>query len=807
MSSQEDLQLSQSFGDDLFIPPEDILLLNGVPLGSGSFGEVYRGYTYHQEVAIKRLFHGVAAQVAWEMPDKLTDDPNQRVAFFERNPTLFALEGETFFLKQLRHQNIISFLGCCLDPPVLVTEYCSRGSIYDLIQKVHTSSKYANKFDWKKRIDMAVDAASGMNYLHSREPPVLHMDLKSPNLLVDKRWTCKVADFGTCNFVDPQRRRACMRVNNPCWRAPEVIEGKPHTKASDVYPFGIILWELLTLRRPFEDEEGNIPDATQIWASVMIHDARPGLQDDGSSCASMVCPVAEEYTQLIKRCWDRVPEKRPTYEEILDELVKMQYKVHGRPQKEQYPVPVSALKNELKPWLDSDSHDQLDSVVLEHQPGISKTPAAHSPNTSARSRPFLRPFETVSTEPSTEPYPLPITKAIPPRIPVPPIPERNVQKWFRKSVKFVQMALCFKPRIDQYSELPVAGAPLKSSASKGAPFHRSSKTVNPQMVIVKDVLNVESPFVMQQQQLSLTTPFVAPPQGLAPPSGPTSQRLLHEVTSSPNAAVKSVVLHENHAEQPDTPLLAGRLEQEHVLQAGAVQEMEKGRNEDESKCSSASTGSLSKTASTASDSGRLVSHPLNVSSLLRDSINDPLPICQRALSPEYSVRQGFDLPGRNSLTIQNLVSSNDPALVNDVNPVRVRSLVRAVSRVQSKCKTMGRGTGLRLVHQDPPAADKWMLLRDHILKPDVRDGLLAKEGWGDLVKFVEENSSVPEKVGWTRFAKLVFGAHKNSKMTKDEHWGVVTEVMVGEAGVFSPPEMDCEDDELPKPAMSQERLT
>lgn len=146
------------------------------------------------------------------------------------------------------------------------------------------------------------------------------------------------------SFVDPQRRRACMRVNNPCWRAPEVIEGKPHTKASDVYPFGIILWELLTLRRPFEDEEGNIPDATQIWASVMIHDARPELQDDGSNCASMVCPVAEEYTQLIKRCWDRVPEKRPTYEEILDELVKMQYKVHGRPKKEQYPVPVSALK-------------------------------------------------------------------------------------------------------------------------------------------------------------------------------------------------------------------------------------------------------------------------------------------------------------------------------------------------------------------------------------------------------------------------------------------------------------------------------
>lgn len=749
MRSQKDM-ISQSMGDDLFIPAEEILLSNKIPLGSGSSGEVYHGYSYHQEVAIKRLFHGVATSVTWDVPEHSSDDPNQHMAFFQRNPTLFALEAETFFLKQLRHQNIISFLGCCLDPPVLVTEYCSKGSIYDLVQRVQLSTTFATKFDWKRRIDMAIGAATGMNYLHSKDPPVLHKDLKSPNLLVDNKWTCKVADFGTCNFVDPQRKRACMKVNNPCWQAPEVLSGQEPTMASDVYPFGIILWELLMLRRPYEDENGSVLHPTRIIAAVLFTDARPDFNGEDYD---RTCPVIEEYTSLMKRCWDKVPENRPTYADIRSELMNMKYEVYGRPKEQQTPVPLKDIKDP-KPAVDPSIQD----ASMENPSGSqSNTPIANG----TPSRLFLPQFRSRSTEPSDVHLNTPAIHY--PGNPNPRqrnghilVPSRRLQNWFRRS--FRAMTFCFTPRTDKFKGLHCPKGPSNRTVIAAAQFLQA-------------------------------TPFGTPPVGLTFPEGPASQGLVPEGEVSPDAAKKSITMPTAAVEHLETQLLSGKLRTECLMESSTGKDFEKAKNEDEGKSSCGSSESLSKTMSTVSDAGGgLQSHPVPVGSLLRDSLNESPSVYSR-VQPRKLVEQcRFDLPGRHSLTIENLVSPPNPALSDNVDPKRVKGLVKAVSRVQVKCKTMGRGTGLRMVHQEPPTLEKWTSLREHILKQDLRESLEVKGDSESLSKFIEENVQVPGQMGWRKFTQLVFGTQKNSEFSNDKNWRIVTEFMVGELGSFPPQE-------------------
>lgn len=95
-------------------------------------------------------------------------------------------------MKRLRHPNILLFMGAVTSPQHLciVTEFLPRGSLFHVLQRNTT------RLDWKRRLHVAMDIARGMNYLHHCNPPIVHRDLKSPNLLVDKNWTVKVGDFG-----------------------------------------------------------------------------------------------------------------------------------------------------------------------------------------------------------------------------------------------------------------------------------------------------------------------------------------------------------------------------------------------------------------------------------------------------------------------------------------------------------------------------------------------------------------------------------------------------------------------------------
>ncbi|XP_065855214.1 serine/threonine-protein kinase CTR1 [Euphorbia lathyris] len=264
--------------EDLVIPWGDLVLKERI--GAGSFGTVIRADWHGSDVAVKILME--------------QDFHAERFKEFVR---------EVAIMKRLRHPNIVLFMGAVVQPPNLsiVTEYLSRGSLYRLLHK----SGAREVLDERRRLSMAYDVAKGMNYLHRRNPPIVHRDLKSPNLLVDKKYTVKVCDFGLSRLKANTFLSSKSAAGTPEWMAPEVLRDEPSNEKSDVYSFGVILWELATLQQPW----GNLNPA-QVVAAV------------GFKCKRLEIPrdLNPQVAAIIEACWANEPWKRPSFASIMESL-------------------------------------------------------------------------------------------------------------------------------------------------------------------------------------------------------------------------------------------------------------------------------------------------------------------------------------------------------------------------------------------------------------------------------------------------------------------------------------------------------
>ncbi|KAJ6969313.1 hypothetical protein NC653_037087 [Populus alba x Populus x berolinensis] len=211
--------------------------------------------------------------------------------------------GSVAIMKRLRHPNIVLFMGAVTQPPNLsiVTEYLSRGSLYRLLHK----SGAREVLDERRRLSMAYDVAKGMNYLHKRNPPIVHRDLKSPNLLVDKKYTVKVCDFGLSRLKANTFLSSKSAAGTPVWMAPEVLCDEPSNEKSDVYSFGVILWELATLQQPWS----NLNPA-QVVAAVGFKGKRLEIPRD----------LNPQVVALIESCWANEPWKRPSFSSVMESL-------------------------------------------------------------------------------------------------------------------------------------------------------------------------------------------------------------------------------------------------------------------------------------------------------------------------------------------------------------------------------------------------------------------------------------------------------------------------------------------------------
>ncbi|CAH9119471.1 unnamed protein product [Cuscuta epithymum] len=251
-------------------------------VGAGSFGTVHRAEWNGSDVAVKVL--------------SVQDFEDDQLREFLR---------EVAIMKRIRHPNVVLFMGAVTKRPHLsiVTEYLPRGSLYRLIHRPANGEM----MDQRRRLRMALDVAKGINYLHCLSPPVVHWDLKSPNLLVDKNRTVKVCDFGLSRFKPNTFISSKSVAGTPEWMAPEFLRGEPSNEKSDVYSFGVILWELITLEQPWS---GLCP--AQVVGAVAFQNRRLSMPEN----------ISPTMASLIEACWDDDPAKRPPFGSIVETLKK-----------------------------------------------------------------------------------------------------------------------------------------------------------------------------------------------------------------------------------------------------------------------------------------------------------------------------------------------------------------------------------------------------------------------------------------------------------------------------------------------------
>ena len=156
---------------------------------------------------------------------------------------------ELMIISDLKHPNIVLYMGICItaDKFILVTEYMENGSLFD---QLHQKNK-KKKFTDLERIEIVYEIVKGMVYLHHMKK-ILHRDLKSSNVLIGDEWNVvKLCDFGLAGQKKKQRKH--KRVGTYQWMAPEVIRGEDKIdEKADVYSFGVIVWEVLTEKIPYE---------------------------------------------------------------------------------------------------------------------------------------------------------------------------------------------------------------------------------------------------------------------------------------------------------------------------------------------------------------------------------------------------------------------------------------------------------------------------------------------------------------------------------------------------------------------------
>ncbi|XP_030951521.1 receptor protein-tyrosine kinase CEPR2 [Quercus lobata] len=268
-------------------------------IGSGATGKVYRldlkknGST----VAVKQLWKGDGVKI---------------------------LEAEMEILGKIRHRNILKLYASLLKggSSFLVFEYMGNGNLF---QALHRQMKGGlPELDWHQRYKIALGAAKGISYLHHDcSPPIIHRDIKSSNILLDEGFEPKIADFGVAKIAEKCQKESeysCFAGTHG-YIAPELAYTLKVTEKSDVYSFGVVLLELVSGRRPIEDEYGEGKDIV-YWVLNHLNDRESVLRVlDDKVVTDSVQDGMLKVLKIAILCTTKLPSVRPSMREVVKMLI------------------------------------------------------------------------------------------------------------------------------------------------------------------------------------------------------------------------------------------------------------------------------------------------------------------------------------------------------------------------------------------------------------------------------------------------------------------------------------------------------
>ncbi|KAI9121130.1 hypothetical protein K1719_008163 [Acacia pycnantha] len=265
-------------------------------VGSGGYGKVYRAVLPTGElVAIKR-----AAKESMQGSGEF--------------------KTEIELLSRVHHKNLVSLAGFCFDKgeQMLVYEYIPNGTLMDSL-----SGKSEIKMDWMRRLKVALGAARGLAYLHElADPPIIHRDIKSSNILLDERLNAKVADFGLSKLlVDTERGHVTTQVKGTMgYLDPEYYMTQQLTEKSDVYSFGVLMLELVTARRPIEKGKYIVREVQNVMDTSKELFNLHSIIDPFINKVTPPPHGLEKFVALAMRCVREYAAQRPSMAEVVKEI-------------------------------------------------------------------------------------------------------------------------------------------------------------------------------------------------------------------------------------------------------------------------------------------------------------------------------------------------------------------------------------------------------------------------------------------------------------------------------------------------------
>ncbi|XVF76320.1 hypothetical protein PTKIN_Ptkin13bG0257000 [Pterospermum kingtungense] len=268
-------------------------------LGSGGFGEVYKG----------------------ELPDgAVVAVKSAKVGNIKSTQQVL---NEVGILSQVNHKNLVRLLGCCVEAeqPLMIYEYISNGTLHD-----HLHGKHSTFLDWNTRLKIALQTAEALAYLHSAAyTPIYHRDVKSTNILLDDEFSAKVSDFGLSRLASPGLSHVSTCAQGTLgYMDPEYYRNYQLTDKSDVYSYGVVLLELLTSQRAIDFSRDQDDVNLAIYVSQRAKDgAIMEVVDQrllGEEPSADMLKSFKQFSELAFACLKEKKADRPSMKDVVQDL-------------------------------------------------------------------------------------------------------------------------------------------------------------------------------------------------------------------------------------------------------------------------------------------------------------------------------------------------------------------------------------------------------------------------------------------------------------------------------------------------------